>query len=72
MKTVIKTIFVALLFFCSLEAFSGNMFPIRLQAPSNPGNDPGNGVPVDGGITALLVGGASYGAKKLNERKNQK
>lgn len=32
----------------------------------------GDGVPVDGGITALLVGGAIYGAKKLKERKNQK
>lgn len=29
----------------------------------------GDGVPVDGGITALLVGGAIYGAKKLKERK---
>ncbi len=32
----------------------------------------GDGVPVDGGLTALLVGGAIYGAKKLKERKNQK
>lgn len=32
----------------------------------------GDGVPVDGGLTALLVGGAVYGAKKLRERKNQK
>lgn len=32
----------------------------------------GDGVPVDGGITALLVGGAIYGAKKLKEKKNQK
>lgn len=31
----------------------------------------GDGVPVDGGITALLVGGAIYGAKKLKEKKNQ-
>lgn len=29
----------------------------------------GEGVPVDGGLTALLVGGAIYGAKKLKERK---
>lgn len=29
----------------------------------------GDGVPVDGGLTALLVGGAIYGAKKLKERK---
>lgn len=32
----------------------------------------GDGVPVDGGITALLVGGAIYGAKKLKEKKQQK
>lgn len=34
----------------------------------DPSSDP-VGVPVDGGITALLVGGAIYGAKKLKERK---
>ena len=28
-------------------------------------------VPVDGGITVLLVGGALYGAKKLKERNNK-
>lgn len=32
----------------------------------------GDGVPVDGGISALLVGGTIYGLKKLKERKNQK
>lgn len=38
------------------------------QPPAPPAD--GDGVPVDGGITALLVGGALYGAKKLKERKN--
>ena len=38
------------------------------QGVPDPSSDPA-GVPVDGGITALLVGGAIYGAKKLKERK---
>ncbi|WP_296682549.1 PID-CTERM protein-sorting domain-containing protein [Flavobacterium sp.] len=39
-------------------------------AQANPPADgTGDGVPVDGGLTALLVGGAIYGAKKLKERK---
>lgn len=28
-------------------------------------------VPIDGGISALLIGGAAYGAKKLHKRKNE-
>jgi hypothetical protein len=71
MKILIKIILVMLIFMGSIEVTYGNGFPILLQ-PSNPGNDPGNGVPVDGGITALLVGGALYGVKKLKERKNPK
>jgi hypothetical protein len=47
---------------------------INLATYAQPANPPadGDGVPVDGGITALLIGGAFYGAKKLKERKNQK
>lgn len=41
------------------------------QAPNNP-DASADAVPVDGGITALLIGGAVYGAKKLRDRKNQK
>jgi hypothetical protein len=72
MKIVMKTILVILILFSSLDVMSKNIFPIQLQAPANPGNDPGNGVPVDGGITALLIGGVVYGAKKLKEMKNPK
>lgn len=70
MKIVIKTILIVLVLFSSLEVYSKGVFPALIQGPADPGNDPG--VPVDGGITALLVGGAIYGAKKLKERKNQK
>lgn len=27
-------------------------------------------VPIDGGLTALLVAGAGYGIKKINEKRN--
>jgi hypothetical protein len=29
-------------------------------------------VPIDGGLTALLVAGAGYGIKKINEKRNEK
>lgn len=72
MKIITQTILIVLVLFSSLEVYSRGVFPALIQGPADPGNDPGNGVPVDGGITALLVGGAIYGAKKLKERKNQK
>ena len=45
--------------------------------PPDPGDDPGGapggGVPLDAGLTALLVAGAGYGAKKAYDyRKNSK
>jgi hypothetical protein len=41
---------------------------IYAQGVPSPTSDPSEGVPIDGGITALLLGGAVYGAKKLKER----
>jgi hypothetical protein len=39
----------------------------------DPGGAPGGGVPLDAGLTALLVAGAGYGAKKAYDyRKNSK
>ncbi len=39
----------------------------------DPGGTPGGGVPLDGGLTALLVAGAGYGAKKAyDSRKKSK
>ena len=40
----------------------------------DPGGSPGGGVPLDAGLTALLVAGAGYGAKKAYDyrKKNKK
>ena len=40
--------------------------------PSDPGDggDPDAGVPIDGGISLLLVAGAAYGARKIYKQKN--
>ena len=43
------------------------------QAPDpgpDPG-DPGGGVPLDAGLTALLVAGAGYGVKKAYDYRNK-
>jgi len=36
------------------------------------GNKPGNGAPIDGGLSSLLVLGAAYGAKKIYAVKKEK
>jgi hypothetical protein len=57
-----KKIFIAFMLICSINAFS--------QA-----DDPADGdgtVPVDGGITLLLVAGAAYGARRLKIRGGNK
>ena len=38
---------------------------------SPPGGGGGAGAPIDGGITLLLGAGASYGIKKLKDRKKK-
>ncbi|MEY2868637.1 MAG: hypothetical protein RIR01_1097 [Bacteroidota bacterium] len=41
------------------------------QAEPDPTDDT-PAAPIDGGITAIFVGGLIYGAKKLNDKKNPK
>jgi hypothetical protein len=39
----------------------------------DPGRDPDNPLPLDGGLSLLLAAGAAYGGKKLaDQRKNRK
>jgi hypothetical protein len=44
---------------------------IAMQAgdPGLPGEDPD--LPVDGGITFLLIAGAVYGIRKINQQRNR-
>jgi len=39
---------------------------------STPGVEPETPVPIDGGISLLVVAGIGYGSKKLAERKREK
>ena len=68
MKIVMKTILVALVLLSSFEATSGNMFPTQVQAPSDPGGDPGS-VPIDDFTYVLILGGIVLGAYLLQNKK---
>jgi len=47
--------------------------PLFAQQPGDPGEDPDNPIPIDGGLSLLLAAGAAYGAKKVyNFRKEEK
>jgi hypothetical protein len=56
MRSLLKTSFPLLILFmiCSVPLFAQNCNP---------------NIPIDGGISALLVAGAGYGIKKLNEKR---
>jgi len=43
---------------------------IQNDDPGLPGDDPD--LPVDGGVAALLLAGAAYGLRKINQQKNTK
>lgn len=61
MKKYIKTVFILTLLVSS-TMYSQTDFP--------GGDDPN--VPVDGGISALVVAGIAYGAKKVRDIRNNK
>lgn len=52
-----------LIFFCSIEGFSLSLAPSTSTPPC--GGIFGPCVPIDGGISFLLVAGAAYGSKKV-------
>ena len=61
MKNIIKRSFFALSFlFVSSIALAQN--------PDDPGGNPDEGIPIDGGISLLIGGSILYGAKKLKEK----
>lgn len=42
---------------------------VQMGDPGLPGEDPD--LPVDGGISLLLIAGAVYGLRKINQSRNQ-
>jgi hypothetical protein len=68
MKIVMKTILVALVLLSGFEATSGNLFPTQVQAPADPGGDPGS-VPIDNFTFVLLFVGVGLGAYLIQKRK---
>jgi hypothetical protein len=57
-----------LLFFLMLQ--SSLLLAMRTDDPGLPGDDPD--LPIDGGVTALLIAGAAYGLRKINQQKRIK
>ncbi len=68
MKIVMKTIQVAFVLLYSLDVISGNILSKQLQAPSDPGSDPGT-APIDNFTFVLLFAGIGLGAYLIQKRK---
>ncbi|MBB5438709.1 hypothetical protein HDC92_002390 [Pedobacter sp. AK017] len=45
-----------------------SLWAMQADDPGLPGDDPD--LPVDGGVAALLLAGAAYGLRKINQQKN--
>jgi hypothetical protein len=68
MKIVMKMILVALVLLINFGASAGNILPAKLQAPSDPGGDPGS-VPIDDFTYVLILGGIVLGGYLIKKRK---
>jgi len=69
-----KKIFRNITLICLLLLGSATINNVLAEDPAPPpppgahgasGDQPGNGAPIDGGLSILLVLGATYGAKKI-------
>lgn len=54
--------------FASLMLLSIFTMAMQAEDPGLPGEDPD--LPVDGGLSLLLIAGAVYGIRKINQRRN--
>ena len=64
-KKYLKRIIVLAIFFSSTFLAAQTIPPGPANRPPRP---PGRQAPIDGGITALLVLGAGYAIKKINDQ----
>lgn len=53
---------LSILIFCPFMVLS-----MQIDDPGLPGDDPD--LPIDGGVTVLLIAGAIYGLKKINQQR---
>ena len=80
MKNQIKTIIMVLALIICSSAFAGSSSNDRSsndrssddRSSDDNGNSEGNtdSVPLDGGLSILLLGAAAFGVKKLRDKKN--
>ena len=56
----------------SVFLMTGMLLTATVLLATPPGGGGGAGAPIDGGITLLLGAGASYGIKKLKDRKKNR
>ena len=49
----------------------GILFSLNAFAQGDPGDNPDADVPIDGGVSALVIAGAAYGVKKLKDIKKK-
>jgi hypothetical protein len=61
MKKLILTVIIAI---SSITIFAQPLPPTGANH-GNHGNQPGNGAPLDGGLSVLILLGAAYGGKKM-------
>ncbi len=68
MKNTIK---ILLLIFSFIVAFAGDLMAMGAPGPPNGGGPPGgcwppsSCIPIDGGLSFLLIAGVAYGGKKI-------
>lgn len=63
-KKIIKgALFVAAIVFLPI---------LSVAQPPDPGQDPDEPLPIDGGVSLLVAAGVGYGAKKLRDAKKRK
>jgi hypothetical protein len=69
-----KTVLFVIAIFASNWAFSqvgmGNFFQDLAGSSGSGGSGGGSGVPIDGGISAMIAGSVYYGYKQMKKKRN--
>ena len=77
MKSTLKNLIFTAILAVAVSFAADSMAQSPFPPPGGTGGGgpiepPASGVPIDGGISALLVAGAAYGVKKFRDHKNKK